>query len=62
LLNARNLYFWLSRKWERLSYSDHIDKGKAQELGIASLIYKPIVKAELAKTVWKVLDEVKTDS
>ncbi len=38
-------------------YSKNISDGTATEIGIKSFIYKPIVMAELAKTVRNVLDE-----
>ncbi|HKI49809.1 MAG TPA: PAS domain S-box protein, partial [Desulfobacteria bacterium] len=40
-------------------YSKKISDESASEIGIKAIAYKPIVKAELAKTVRKVLDEVK---
>jgi PAS domain S-box-containing protein len=43
-------------------YSRKISDKIASEIGIMAFAHKPIVKAELAKTVRKVLDEVKTRS
>jgi len=40
-------------------YSKNISEESASEMGIKAFIYKPIVKADLAKTVRKVLDEAK---
>jgi CheY-like chemotaxis protein len=40
-------------------YSNIISKERAEKIGIKAFIYKPIAKAELAKTVRSVLDEVK---
>jgi len=40
-------------------YSKKISEESSVELGIKAFIYKPIVKADLAKTVRKVLDEAK---
>jgi CheY-like chemotaxis protein len=40
-------------------YSKNISDETASEIGIKALAYKPIVKADLAKTVRKVLDEAK---
>ena len=40
-------------------YSRKVTDEKAAELGIKAFAYKPIVKADLAKTVRKVLDEAK---
>ena len=40
-------------------YSKKITDEKAAKIGIKAFAYKPIVKAELAKTVRKVLDEAK---
>ena len=42
-------------------YSRKISDGIAAEIGIMAFVYKPIVKAELAKTVRKVLDGVKNE-
>ena len=39
-------------------YSKKISKESAADIGIKALVYKPVVKADLAKTVRKVLDEV----
>ena len=41
-------------------YSNKISDQSAQAMGIKALIYKPIVKADLAKTMRKVLDEART--
>lgn len=41
-------------------YSKKISNKSASEIGMRALANKPIVKAELAKTVRKVLDEAKT--
>jgi CheY-like chemotaxis protein len=41
-------------------YSKKISQESAAEIGIKALIYKPIVKADLAKIVRNVLDEAKT--
>jgi CheY-like chemotaxis protein len=41
-------------------YSNKISDQSAQAIGIKALIYKPIVKADLAKTMRKVLDEART--
>jgi len=38
-------------------YSKRISDETASEMGIKAFVYKPIVKADLAKTVRKVLDE-----
>ncbi len=38
-------------------YSKKISEKNAAEIGIKAFVYKPIVKADLAKTVRKVLDE-----
>jgi len=38
-------------------FSERIDKEKAEALGIKGFLMKPVVKAELGKTVRKVLDE-----
>ncbi len=43
-------------------YSKKISEKSAVEMGIRSLIYKPIVKADLARTVRKVLNETKRSS
>jgi two-component system cell cycle sensor histidine kinase/response regulator CckA len=40
-------------------YSKKISGEIASEIGIKAFAYKPIVKADLAKTVRKVLDEAK---
>ncbi len=40
-------------------YSTRISEKKMEELGIKALIFKPITKADLAKTARKVLDEAK---
>ena len=40
-------------------YSKNISEESASEIGIKAFIYKPVVKADLAKTVRKVLDEAK---
>jgi PAS domain S-box-containing protein len=40
-------------------YSKRITDEKAARIGIKALVYKPIVKADLSKTVRKVLDEAK---
>jgi PAS domain S-box-containing protein len=40
-------------------YSKKISEAAASEIGIKAFIYKPIVKADLSKTVRKVLDESK---
>ncbi len=40
-------------------YSNKISDEEATELGIKAFAYKPVVKADLAKTVRKVLDEAK---
>jgi PAS domain S-box-containing protein len=40
-------------------YSKKISDESASEMGIKAFIYKPVVKADLAKTVRKVLDEAK---
>ena len=41
-------------------YSKKISDETASEIGIKAFAYKPIVKADLAKTVRKVLDEAKS--
>jgi CheY-like chemotaxis protein len=41
-------------------YSKRISKETAEEIGIKAFAYKPVVKADLAKTVRKVLDEAKS--
>jgi CheY-like chemotaxis protein len=38
-------------------YSKKISKERAAEIGINAFVYKPIVKADLAKIVRSVLDE-----
>jgi len=43
-------------------YSKKITEEVALEIGIKVLVYKPVVKADLAKTVRKVLDEAKSSS
>jgi two-component system cell cycle sensor histidine kinase/response regulator CckA len=43
-------------------YSKKISDEKASEIGIKAFAYKPMVKADLAKTVRKVLDEAKRSS
>ena len=43
-------------------YSKKISDETATEIGIKAFIYKPVVKAELAKTVRKVLDEAQKKS
>lgn len=40
-------------------YSKKITNNAAMQIGIKALVYKPIVRAELAKTIRKVLDDVK---
>jgi len=40
-------------------YSRKMSEKTAAEIGIKALVYKPVVKADLAKTVRKVLDESK---
>ena len=40
-------------------YSKKISEEKASEIGIKAFAYKPVVKADLARTVRKVLDEAK---
>ena len=40
-------------------YSKKISDETASEIGIKAFAYKPVVKADLAKTVRKVLDEAK---
>jgi DNA-binding NtrC family response regulator len=41
-------------------YSETISDETASEIGIKAFAYKPIMKAELAQTVRKVLDEAKS--
>ena len=41
-------------------YSKKISDEKASQLGIKAFTYKPMVKADLAKTVRKVLDDAKS--
>ena len=41
-------------------YSKKITEESAADIGIKALVYKPVVKADLAKTVRKVLDETKS--
>jgi CheY-like chemotaxis protein len=43
-------------------YSKKISKESASEIGIKAFTYKPLVKADLAKTVRKILDEAKGSS
>ena len=43
-------------------YSKKISEESAADIGIKALVYKPVVKADLAKTVRKVLDESKSVS
>ena len=43
-------------------YSKKITEESAAEIGIKALAYKPIVKADLAKTVRKALDEANISS
>ena len=38
-------------------YSNKITEESARDLGIRALIYKPVVKADLAHTIRNVLDE-----
>jgi YesN/AraC family two-component response regulator len=40
-------------------YSKRVSSGTALEIGIKAFVNKPIIKADLAKTVRKVLDEAK---
>jgi CheY-like chemotaxis protein len=40
-------------------YSKKISEESAAEIGIKAFVYKPVVKADLSKTVRKVLDEAK---
>ena len=40
-------------------YSNKISKEKAKEIGLKAFAYKPVITADLAKTVRKVLDEAK---
>jgi len=44
------------------AYSKRISDEMASEIGIKAFIYKPIVKADLAKTIRKVLDEAKVST
>ena len=46
----------------RPGYSKRISDETASEMGIKAFIYKPTVKADLAKTVRKVLDEAKVSA
>jgi CheY-like chemotaxis protein len=41
-------------------YSNKISKERALEIGIKAFNYKPVLKADLVKTVRKVLDETKS--
>ena len=41
-------------------YSKRISDESAAQVGIKAIAYKPIVKADLAKTIRKVLDEAKS--
>jgi len=41
-------------------FSEKISPEKALRIGVKRLLMKPIIKAELAKTVREVLDEAKT--
>ena len=43
-------------------YSKKISDETASEIGIKAFAYKPVVKADLAKTVRKVLDEANSES
>jgi nitrogen-specific signal transduction histidine kinase/ActR/RegA family two-component response regulator len=43
-------------------YSKMISEEKAEKIGIKAFVYKPIIKADLAKTVRKILDESKAKS
>jgi signal transduction histidine kinase/CheY-like chemotaxis protein len=43
-------------------YSQRISEETAVEIGIKAFIYKPMVKADLARTVRKVLDDAKPES
>ncbi len=43
-------------------FSERIDQGKAETIGIRGLLMKPVIKAEMAKTVRSVLDGVETKS
>ncbi len=43
-------------------YSNKISDAIARQIGVKAFAYKPIVKAELAKTVRKVLDDAKDES
>ena len=44
-------------KEKRTGYSKKISDERAIDIGIKAFAYKPIVKADLAKTIRKVLDE-----
>jgi CheY-like chemotaxis protein len=44
----------------RTGYSKKISDETASEIGIKAFAYKPVVKADLAKIVRKVLDEAKS--
>jgi hypothetical protein len=44
-------------KEKRTGYSKKISDERATDIGIKAFAYKPIVKADLAKTIRKVLDE-----
>ncbi len=37
-------------------YSDRIDKAELERIGIDGLLMKPVVKSEMAKMIWKLLD------
>ena len=41
-------------------HSSLIDEEKAKKLGIAAYVMKPLVMSDIAKTIGKVLDEMKT--
>jgi PAS domain S-box-containing protein len=43
-------------------YSKKISNETASEIGIKAFAYKPMVKAELAKTIRKILDETKSEN
>ena len=43
-------------------YSKNISDETASDIGIKALVFKPILKADLAKIVRKILDEAKTES
>jgi two-component system, cell cycle sensor histidine kinase and response regulator CckA len=40
-------------------FSERIDRGKSDAIGIKGFLMKPVIKLEMARMVRKILDEVK---